>query len=84
MTTQITISPAGHHVLVKTIDHYKGDTKVSDIKLLQPAFKYVDGEQVATGQGPLTVYSTTSRTIEIVDLEPDDPSVLAASQKATA
>lgn len=73
MTTQITIVPAGHHVLVKTIDCYhQGDTKVSDIKLLQP------------GQGSATVCSTTSRTIEIVDLEPDDPSVLAASEKANA
>ena len=77
MTTNITISPAGHHVLVTTIDQYGSEDPVVHTHLLQPSFHYVEGQRVETGQGPVRVYATTSRTITVVDLEPHDPRVTA-------
>jgi hypothetical protein len=74
MTTKVRIEPAGHHVLVETVDVYEGQTHVGR-QLMQPRFNYVEGQQVDTGQGPLELYATTTRTIRVVDLEPTDPRI---------
>ena len=83
MTTKVTIEPAGHHVLVTVTEAgYPPGTKYAEYDVvLQPAFKYADNKQVPTGQGTMFVYCTTSRTVTVVDLDPDDARVLAEAQK---
>ena len=78
MTTKVRIEPSGHHVLVSVTDSYQEQSSVQQT-LLQPAFHYVDGAYVPTGQGPWEGYATTSRTIAVVDLEPTDDLVIAAN-----
>lgn len=77
MTTNITIQPAGHHVLVRTIDIYRSPAGL----LNHSANENVLLPQNLGGQ-PLTVYSTTTRTIEVFDLEPDDPRAIEAERAA--
>ena len=62
MTTQIKIQMAGHNVLVRTVDRYNNT-------------KTVHEQIIRVGEEPPVhgLFCTTSRTIEIVDLEPDDP-----------
>lgn len=61
MTTKITVHMAGHNVLIRTIDRYATSKTV--------------GEQIVRigEEPPNHLYATTTRTIEVVDLEPDDP-----------
>lgn len=60
MTTQVIVKMAGHAVAITTVDRYQGnESRVTQIVRV--------GEEP-----PLYLYSTTTRTIEVVDLEPDD------------
>ena len=85
MTTKVRIEPTGHHVLVTVTDKVTtpGVEPGFELRhaqtLLQPAWRYVEQERVQTGQGPWEGWATTSRSINVRDLEPDDPRVLAAN-----
>lgn len=68
MTTNITINPAGHFVLVEIIDNYRSPGGLRS---------FSRSEQIippkSMGGQPFIIHSTTTRTIGIVDLEePDD------------
>lgn len=58
MTTNITISPAGHRVQVSTLDTYvRGEEPTVLTQTLEP------------GSPAVTFYATTTREIRIVDLD---------------
>jgi hypothetical protein len=65
VTTAVKIEPTGHPVLVKTVDRYTDGegrqyTATTEV-VLRPA------------DPPYTTYATTSRTVEVVDIDPADP-----------
>jgi hypothetical protein len=64
MTSKVRIEPAGHHVLVSIADWYKNPAG-----LRRSAYEQL---VLRPGDPPLELYATTSRIIEVVDLEPDD------------
>lgn len=66
MTTAVKIEMAGHHVLVETIDHYPPGSapRITDSRVFLPG-----------ASRPPIFYATTSRTIQVTDLEPNDPRV---------
>ncbi len=67
MTTKITVHMAGHNVAITTVDRYRGEeARVTQIVKV--------GEEP-----PIHLYATTTRTIEIVDLEPNDPRLVAGN-----
>lgn len=82
MTTKVRIEPSGHHVLVSVIDKRTSDGAEEidrDQFVMQPAWRWEDDVKIQTGQQPWVGYATTTRTIAVVDLEPSDPHVEAAS-----
>jgi hypothetical protein len=68
MTTHVHIKPAGHAVLVTISDYYRSP---------QGLTRAAHEEQIhLPGDPDVVLYSTTNRTITVVDLEPDDPRVI--------
>ena len=60
MTTRVMVKTAGHAVAITAVDRYRGqETRSTRIVRV--------GEEP-----PLHLHATTTRTIEVVDLEPDD------------
>jgi hypothetical protein len=69
MTTAVHIHPAGHPVLVQISDFYQTPEGLNTSAY---------SEQIHLPGGPdILLYSTTTRTISVVDLDEDDPRVIA-------
>lgn len=79
MTTNITINPAGHFVLVEIIDNYRSPGGLRSFSRSEQVIPPAD-----KGGQPLTLYSTTTRTITCVDLNHDDERALEWMKNAPA
>lgn len=73
MTTNITVKPAHHHVLVSCTDQYVSPGGLVHYGNTQEVLKPLSPER--------TFYSTDTRTYTISDLKPDDPRALEADGK---
>lgn len=79
MTTNITINPAGHFVLVEIIDNYRSPGGLRSFSRSEQVIPPAD-----KGGQPLTLYSTTTRTITCVDLNHEDERALEWMKNAPA
>ena len=71
MTTMVRIEIAVHPILVSIVDEYQGSIQRQD-KIYLP------------GDALPFLYSTTTRSIMVVDLEPDDARVQIEHEKRSA
>lgn len=68
MTTTVKITSHNFPALIRTTDRYKSAEGIP--------VETVTSVVITPDVGELTLYCTTTRTIEVVDLEYDDPRVL--------